>query len=199
MQVVSTVQKDFYLTCVAVFVTGPTGLLQHGGGCWHLGRWVRQQPQVQCTGTRTWYGMRRVERREHFEIERSSGFSAPAIQVANKRGRCHPQRKSLRRVAQTEKSRSPATVLGNQQWCLHWLKNVVWGPTRQGMFRSAPMWNLVPSLKRACAGVETARRPCGYSEHCPNVGRVYILRKCLVRAMTPKNGWGGHTSENRGV
>jgi len=28
-----------------------------------------------------------VERKEHFEIERSSGFSARAIQVANNRGR----------------------------------------------------------------------------------------------------------------
>jgi len=48
------------------------------------------------------------------------------------------------------------------------------------------MWKLASSLKRACAGVEIARRPCRYSEHRPNVGRVYILRKCMVRAMSPK-------------
>jgi len=51
------------------------------------------------------------------------------------------------------------------------------------------MWKLVSSLKRACAGVEMARRPCRYSEHRPNVGRVYILRKCVVRAMSSKR-WG---------
>jgi len=45
---------------------------------------------------------------------------------------------------------------------------------------------LVPSLERVCSGVETARRPCWYSEHNPNVGRVYIQRKCLERAMSPK-------------
>jgi len=33
------------------------------------------------------------------------------------------------------------------------------------------------------------------SEHSPNVGRVYILRKCLVRAMSDR---GGHSTENRG-
>jgi len=58
---------------------------------------------------------------------------------------------------------------------------------------------LVSSLKRACAGVETARRPCRYSEHRPNVSRAYILRKCLVRAISPRSRWGGHTSENRGM
>jgi len=59
--------------------------------------------------------------------------------------------------------------------------------------------NTSASLKRACAGVETARRPYWYSEHRPNVDRVYILRKCLVRAMSPKTDRGGHTSESRGV
>ena len=33
----------------------------------------------------------------------------------------------------------------------------------------------------------------------PNVGRLSILRKCLVRAMSPKRDGGGHTSEDRGV
>ena len=56
-----------------------------------------------------------MERREHFEIESSSSFSAPAIQVALNRGRCHPQRKTLRRVARPEDSHSQATVLGNPQ------------------------------------------------------------------------------------
>jgi len=67
------------------------------------------------------------------------------------------------------------------------LENVVRGPPHHGMFWSAPMWNGIPRLKRACAGVEMARRPCWYSEHCPNVGRVRILRKCLVRAMSPES------------
>ena len=42
------------------------------------------------------------------------GFSAPAIQVEINRGRCHPQRKPVRRVARPEDSRAQATVLGNQ-------------------------------------------------------------------------------------
>ena len=50
---------------------------------------------------------------------------------------------------------------------------------------------LMSSLNRACAGVETARRPCRYSKHRPNVSRAYIVRKCLVRAMSPKSRWGG--------
>jgi len=165
-----------------VCVTGPTGLLQHGEGCWHLGFWVQRQLQFQNTGTRTWYGMWRMEHREHFQIERNNGFSTPAIQVSIDMGRCHPQSKPLRRVARPKDSCSQATVLGYQQWCLHRLENVMWDSTRQGMFRSAPMWKLVSSFKRAFAGVETARRPCRYSEHRPNVGCVYILRKCLVRA-----------------
>jgi len=161
--------------------------------------YLQRQLQDQSTGTQTWYGMQRVERRVQFEIERSSGLGAPAIQVAVNRGRCHPQRKTPRRVARPEDSRSQATVLGNQQWCLHRLQNVAWVPAQQGMFRSALMWKLVLSLKRACVGVETSCRPCQYSEHSHNVGRVYILRKCLVRAMSPKKMGGGHTSENRGV
>jgi len=44
----------------------------------------------------------------------------------------------------------------------------------------------VTRFKRACAGVETARRPCRYSEHRPNVGRLSILRKCLLRVMSPR-------------
>jgi len=126
--------------------------------------------------------MRRVERREHFKIERSSGFSSRAIQMANSRGRWLPQIQILWSVAWTEESCYQATVLGNQQWRLHCLQNEVWGPPqhRDGMFRSAPMWNVVTRLKRACAGVETARRPCRYSEHRPNVGRLSILRKSHV-------------------
>jgi len=140
------------------------------------------------------------------------------------KGRCLPQIQILWSVARTEESRSQATVLGNQQWRLHCLQNVVWGPPQHGMFRSAPMWNGVPRLKMACARVETARRPCRYFEHRPNMNRVSIVRKCLVRVMSPKSigdhPWssfwfsnkqyylshprapsdgGGHTSENRGV
>ena len=54
-------------------------------------------------------------------------------------------------------------------------------------------------FNRACAGVETARRPCRYSEHRPNVGRLSILRKCLLRVMSPKRDGAGHTSEKRSV
>ena len=54
-------------------------------------------------------------------------------------------------------------------------------------------------LKRACAGVETPRRPYRYSEHRPNVGRLSILRKCLLRVMSPKRDGVGHTSEKRSV
>jgi len=64
--------------------------------------------QVENTGTRTWYEMRQVEHREHFKIERSSGFNAPAIQVAINKGKCHPQRKPLGRVARPQVSRSQA-------------------------------------------------------------------------------------------
>jgi len=155
--------------------------------------------QVHSTGRRTWWGMRRVERREQFEIERNSGCSARAIQVANNRGRWLPQIQIFWSVARAEESRSQATVLGIQQWRLHCLQNMVRGPPQHGMFRSALMWNTVTRLKRACAGVETARHPCRYSEHHPIVGRLSILRKCLVRAMSPKRDGGGHTSENRGV
>ena len=61
------------------------------------------------------------------------------------------------------------------------------------------MWKLASSLKRACAGVEIARRPCRYSEHRPNVGRLSIPRKCLMRVMSPKRDGESHISENRGV
>jgi len=44
-------------------------------------------------------------------IERSSGFSTPAIQVAINTGRCHPQRKPRCRVARPKDFRSQATVL----------------------------------------------------------------------------------------
>ena len=52
-------------------------------------------------------------------------------------------------------------------------------------------------IEKGVHRVETERRPCRYSEHRPNVGRLSILRKCLVRHF-PRDG-GGHTSENRGV
>jgi len=103
--------------------------------------------------------MRRVERRVHFETERSSGWGAPAIQVAVPTGSCRPLRQTLRRVACPEESRSQTTVLGNQQWCLLQIQNVVWGRTQEGMFQSAPCKNLVPSLKRTCEGVEATDRP----------------------------------------
>jgi len=108
------------------------------------------------------------------------------------RGRCHPQIQILSSVARTEESRSQVTVLGNQHWRLHCLRNVVWGPLQHGMFRNAPMWNGVPRLKRACAGVEIPRRPCWYFEHRPNVGCVSIVRKCLVRVILSKSPirWG---------
>ena len=40
---------------------------------------------------------------------------------------------------------------------------------------------------------------CRYSEHRLNVGRLSILRKCVLRSMSPKSDGGGHTFENRGV
>jgi len=45
----------------------------------------------------------------------------------------------------------------------------------------------------------TARGSVPYSEHCLNVGHLSILRKCVLRAMSPNSDGGGHTSENRGV
>jgi len=40
---------------------------------------------------------------------------------------------------------------------------------------------------------------CRYSEHCPNVGHLSILRKCLMRPLSPKRDGGGHTPQKRGV
>jgi len=98
--------------------------------------------QIQSTGTRTWYWMRRVKRRVHFEIERSRGCGAQAIhwQGAVNSGRCLPQTHTLRRVARPEDSRSQTTVLRNQQWCLIQLQNVVWGQTQEGIPQSAPIF-----------------------------------------------------------
>ena len=101
--------------------------------------------------------------------------------MTNNRGRCHPQRKPF---AEWLGPRNLA--LRPLYWEISSDAYIGFKMWRQGMFQSAPMSKLVPGLKRACAGVETARRPCRYSEHRPNVGRVYILRKCQVRAMSPK-------------
>jgi len=50
-------------------------------------------------------------------------------------------------------------------------------PSKHGSMRTIKARNVL----------ECARRPCWNSEHRHNMGRVYILRKCLVRAMSPKS------------
>jgi len=78
---------------------------------------------------------------------------------------------------------------------------VTLGPTRNLPPGPASIWLVVP--RRTWVGLvcATQRRVvlCRYSEHCPNVGHLSILRKCLVRPLSPKRDGGGHTSENRGV
>ena len=75
------------------------------------------------------------------------------------------------------------------------------GPTRHLPPGLAPFWLVVPRRTWVALVCATQRRVvlCRYSEHCPNVGHLSILRKCLVRPLSPKRDGGGHTSENRGV
>ena len=63
-------------------------------------------------------------------------------------------------------------------------------------WQSARFW-----LSRVALVCATQQRVvlCRYSEHCPNVGHLSILRKSLVRPLSPKRDGGGHTSENRAV
>jgi len=49
-----------------------------------------------------------------------------------------------------------------------------------------------------CVTVCVAVCMCVYVVECL-CGRLSILRKCLVRAMSPKRDGGGYASENRGV
>ena len=75
------------------------------------------------------------------------------------------------------------------------------GPTRHLELGPAPFWLVVPRRTWVALVCATQRRVvlCWYSEHCPNVGHLSILRKCLVRPLSPKRDGGGHISENRGV
>jgi len=73
------------------------------------------------------------------------------------------------------------------------------GPTRH--LPPASFWLVVS--KRTWVALVCATQVCvvlcRYSEHCPNVSHLGILKKCLVRLLSPKRDGGGHTSKNRGV
>jgi len=61
------------------------------------------------------------------------------------------------------------------------------GPTRHLPPGLAPFWLVVPRRTWETLVCATQQRMvlCWYSEHHPNVGRLSILRKCLVRASEP--------------
>jgi len=144
---------------IFVCVTGPNGLLQHGESCFHLGLWVRRQIQIQSTGTRAWYRMRRVKRRVHFEIERSNVWGAPQFKW-----------QSLP-AASTLKDKPFAGWLTPRNITLrplYWeissdgysnFKTSYEVEDKKECFGVLACENLVPSLKRTREGVETTGRP----------------------------------------
>jgi len=65
------------------------------------------------------------------------------------------------------------------------------GPTRHLPPGPASFWLLVSRRTWVALVCATQRHVvlCRYSEHCPNVGHLSILRKCLVRPLSPTALW----------
>jgi len=151
-----------------VFVTRPTDFLQPDKGCSCLGLGVRQELQVQSTKRRTWWGMRRVERIEHFEIERSGGFSDRAIQVANSRGRWLPQIQmkcgsnqgiSLSGHCIGKSAVTPTLLRANAAWNVSECADVKWSAMiGKGVRRGWDGTSSLPVFQKS-----SQRGPCKYS------------------------------------
>jgi len=79
------------------------------------------------------------------------------------------------------------------------------GEVTSGLTRHLPgpgtVWLVVPRRTWETLVCATQQRVvlCRYSEHRLNVGRLSILRKCVLRSTAPKSDGGGLTFENRVV
>jgi len=126
-----------------------------------------------------------------FEIETRSGFGAPAIQVAVNRGRCHPQRKppsqsgSPRGLSLSGHCTGKSAVMPAPA-----SKRCMNASTARHVWDCADVKTSAKFEKGVRRGIlntlTTWAVYCKYSEHSHNMGRVFIFKKCLVRAMSPK-------------